>query len=317
MSRNNSRSDWRDGEPTVPLVSELPDGKNVVRHGPAQPVDPQPLGRPWADPRIASGRDRVRHTVLVRERGYRISEAEQRLLTTVGTFRTVAVDDLARHQYADNRHQLAQDLRNLKGQGLIRIHRIMVGPRGEVLEVLALSRNARALLVALGTEDSRQIRHVGLVKPREVAHDAALYRMYEAEASLIRTRGGAIRRVVLDHELKATIYAALAKARSLPRFNYTRVQGEVARANGLPVTGSRILLPDLRLEYQTENGDLRKVDLELATLHYHGAYALEKARVGFKLYADGPSAARLTARLTLGRAPVPDGPGLTDAILSL
>jgi hypothetical protein len=64
-------------------------------------------------------------------------------------------------------------------------------------------------------------------------------------------------------------------------------------------------------------GDLTKVDLELATHHYHGAYALEKASVGFKLYADGPSAARLNARLTQGRGPVPDGPGLTDAILSL
>jgi len=317
VSRNDSRSDRPDGEPILPLVSELPGGENFVRHNPAQPVDPQAPGRPWADPRIASGRDRVRHTVLVRERGYRMSEAEQRLLTTVGTFRTVAVGDLVRYQYANNRHQLAQDLRNLKGQGLIRTHRVMVGPRGEVLEVLALSRKAKALLIALGSEDSRQIRHVGLVKPREIAHDAALYRMYEAEASQIRTRGGAIRRVVLDHELKATIYAALAKARSLPRFDYTRVQGEIARANGLPVAGSRILLPDLRLEYQTEDGDLRKVDLELATRHYHGAYALGKARVGFKLYADGPSAARLEARLTFGRAAVPEGPGLTDAILSL
>src|SRR4029077_7786600 len=46
-------------------------------------------------------------------------------------------------------------------------------------------------------------------------------------------------------------------------------------------------------------------------------YALEKANLGFKLYADGPSAMRLNARLTQGRGPVPDGPGLTDAILSL
>ena len=59
------------------------------------------------------------------------------------------------------------------------------------------------------------------------------------------------------------------------------------------------------------------MDLELATRHYHGTYALEKTSVGFKLYADGASATRLNARLTQGRAPVPDGPGLTDAILFL
>ena len=59
------------------------------------------------------------------------------------------------------------------------------------------------------------------------------------------------------------------------------------------------------------------MDLELATHHYHGAYALAKFKAGFKVYADGPSAARLNARLTRGRSPVPDGPGLTEAILSL
>jgi hypothetical protein len=126
-----------------------------------------------------------------------------------------------------------------------------------------------------------------------------------------------VHRVVLDYELKASIYATLAKARSLPRLAYAKRQREVAQANGLQVVGGRIPLPDLRLEYQTAEGDLTKVDLELATHHYHGAYALEKASVGFKLYADGPSASRLNARLTRGRGPVPDGPGLTDAILSL
>jgi hypothetical protein len=317
VSRNDSRSDRPDGDSTLPLVSDLSGVEHFVRGSSAQPADRQPPGRPEADPRIASGRDRVRHTVLVRERRYRISEAEQVLLTTVGAFRTVAVDDLVRYQYASNQRQLAQDLRNLKDQGLIRMHRLMVGARGEVLEVLALTRKAKAVLVAVGSGDGRQISHVGLVKPREIAHDAALYRMYEAEASQIRNRGGAVRRVVLDHELKATVYVALAKARSLSRVEYTRLQREIARANGLPVKGGRILLPDLRLEYETADGDLRKVDLELATRHYHGAYALEKAGVGFKLYADGSSAARLNARLTLGRAAVPEGPGLIDAILSL
>ncbi len=259
----------------------------------------------------------MRHTVLVRERRYRISQAEQVLLNTVGTFRAVAVNDLIRYLYADSQRQFAQDFRNLKGQGLIRMHRLMVGARGEVLEVLALNRTAKAVLVVGGAGDSRQISYVGLVKPREIAHDASLYRMYEAEASQIRKRGGAVRRVVLDHELKASIYATLAKARSFSRVDYARVQKEIAQTNGLPVAGGRILLPDLRLEYETANGDLRTVDLELTTRHYHGAYALAKARVGFKLYADGASAARLNARLTLGRAAVPDGPGLTDAILSL
>jgi hypothetical protein len=317
MSRADDRGDRPDWDPTLPLVADLSGAEHSVLRSSVQPIDRQPPGRSEADPPIASGRDRARHTVLVRERRYRISEAEQVLLTTVGSFRAVAVDDLIRHQYASNQRQFAQDLGNLKRQGLIRVHRLMVGAGREVLEVLAFTRKAKAVLVAVATRDGRQASAVGLVKAREIAHDAALYRMYAAEAAHIKNRGGVVRRVVLDYELKASIYAALARARSLPSLDYAKVQREVAQAHGLQVTGGRILLPDLRVEYETAAGDLEKVDLELATHHYHGAYALAKARVGFKLYADGPSAARLNARLTQGRAPVPDGPGLTDAILSL
>jgi len=259
----------------------------------------------------------VRKTFFLRDRQYRINKAEQALLATAGTFRAVAVKDLLTYQYGQNHRLFGQDLRSLKHQGLIRMHRLMVGGTDDVLEVLVLTREAKMLLASVERENGRQVCYVGLVKPREIAHDAAIYRMYEAEAAQIKVRGGVVRRVVLDYELKASIYATLAKARSLPRLAYARRQREVAQANGLQVVAGRIPLPDLRLEYQTAEGDLTKVDLELATRHYHGTYALEKTSVGFKLYADGASATRLNARLTQGRAPVPDGPGLTDAILSL
>jgi hypothetical protein len=173
------------------------------------------------------------------------------------------------------------------------------------------------MLATVSSESTRQVWYEGLVKPREVSHDAAIYRMYEVEAAQIRDRGGVVRRVVLDYELKASIFATLARFRSSPPLAYARYQSEVAHANGLPIAGGRICLPDLRLEYQTAEGDLTKVDLELVTHHYHGAYSIEKANLGFKLYADRPSAARLNARLTRGRGAVPDGPGLTDAIFSL
>ncbi len=317
MSRGGSRGDQPDWDTTPPTAPQLTDVENFVHGSSAKLAEPRLGTRPEADPQLPSRPDRVRNTVLVRERKYRISEAEQALLTTVGAFRAVAVNDLLAYPYASNPRQFGQDLRSLKGQELIRTHRLMVGGEDEVLEILVLTREAKSLVAAVGTRKGRQISQMGLVKPREIVHDAALYRMYEAEAAHIRNRGGTVRRVVLDYELKASIYAALAKARVLPRVDYPKVQREVAQAHGLQVTGGRILLPDLRMEYDTAEGAPTKVDLELATYHYHGAYALEKARVGFKLDADGPSAARLNARLTRGRAPVPKGPGLVDAILSL
>jgi hypothetical protein len=317
VSRGGSRGDRPESGLTQPLAARSTGVDHLARNSSAKPAERRPGARLEADPRPASELDRVRKTVFLRERRYRISKAEQALLTTVGAFRAVAVKDLLTYQYPLNHRLFGQDLRSLKGQGLVRRHRLMVGGVDQVLEVLVLTREAKALLASVGREDGRQVCYVGLVKPREVAHDAAIYRMYEAEAAQIKTRGGVVRRVVLDYELKASIYAALAKARSLPRLAYAKRQREVAQTNGLQVVGGRIPLPDLRLEYQTAEGDLTKVDLDLATHHYHGAYALEKARVGFKLYADGSSAARLNARLTQGRGPVPDGPGLTDAILAL
>jgi hypothetical protein len=317
VSRGSSRGDRPERDLASQSPARLPGGDHFARGNFAQPADRRPRPRLEADPRLASRLDRVRNTVFLRERRYRISKAEQALLTTVGTFRAVAAADLLTYQYAANHRQFGQDLRSLKGQRLVRMHRLMVGGDVEVLEILVLTREAKALLAFVGSEDGRQVFYAGLVKPQEVAHDAAIFRMYEAEAAQIKRRGGVVRGVVLDYELKKSVYTALAKARSLPRLDYAKRQREIAQANGLQVVGGRIPLPDLRLEYETAEGDLTKVDLELATHHYHGAYALEKARAGFKLYADGASAARLNARLTHGRGPVPDGPGLTDAILSL
>jgi hypothetical protein len=317
VSRNDNRGDrpdW-DSEP-LPLAGSS-GVDNFARISFAQPGERRPVSQPEVSSRIRSGRNRMRDTVFAGDRRCRISEAERVLLKTLGAFRAVAVSDLVRHLYAGSQRRFAQDFRNLSGQGLVRKHRLMAGNVGEIWQVLVLTPKAKAVLAAVGTGNIRQVIHVGFVKPREIAHDAALYRMYEAEASQIRSQGGTIRRIVLDHELKASICSELAKTRSLPRVDYARLQREIAHAHGLPMAGGRILLPDLRLEYESADGELTKVDLELATRHYHGAYALEKARVGFKLYTDGPSSARLNARLTLGRAVVPDGPGLTDAILSL
>jgi hypothetical protein len=131
--------------------------------------------------------------------------------------------------------------------------------------------------------------YAGFVKPREVFHDAAIYRMYHAEAAKIERAGGRIRRVVLDYELKERVYRPLAKARAKGAApgseKYVRRQAEIARQNQLKVVGGKIPLPDLRIEYDTAACAGAHVDLELATHHYRGASLRAKAEAGFKLYA--------------------------------
>jgi len=51
-------------------------------------------------------------------------------------------------------------------------------------------------------ERARQAFYAGVRKPRELAHDVQVYRAYERAAQGITERGGRLRRVVLDYELK-------------------------------------------------------------------------------------------------------------------
>jgi hypothetical protein len=61
------------------------------------------------------------------------------------------------------------------------------------------------------------------------------------------------------------------------------------------VIQGKIPLPDLRIEYVTRSGEAARVDLELATHHYHGQHLAAKAQAGFKMYAPGGAAAALKA----------------------
>ena len=44
-------------------------------------------------------------------------------------------------------------------------------------------------------------------------------------------------------------------------------------------------IPDLRIEYETRDGEAARVDLELVTEHYRPGQLADKARAGFSLYA--------------------------------
>ena len=220
-----------------------------------------------------------------RDRGLQVSPAERDAMYEIGRFRTVALQDLALNKYAKNEAQMRQDLRSLISQGLIQRHSACIGKNRTELAVLVLSKMGKEFLKHAKDIPSSQAIYAGFVKPSEVAHDAAIYRMYQAEARLIEKRGGAIRRVVLDYELKRKIYSPLAKAKQISAVEYRRQQKEVARENGLKIVDGKIPLPDLRIEYQTRDGEAAHVDLELATRHYHGSHMSAKAAAGFKMYA--------------------------------
>jgi hypothetical protein len=221
-----------------------------------------------------------------------VSAAERAVLWDVGRFRVVAVEDLERARYDGRPSLMRQDMKHLVAEGYLERRRVPVDGHGRTMDVLALTRAGRALLRRAA---GNQALYVGLVKPRELVHDAALYRMFQKETARIERDGGKVRRVVLDYELKKRAYRPLAQAHNLPPLEYAERQQEIADANNLPVVNGHIVLPDLRIEYETRDGDERHVDLELATRNYRAAHIQAKAAAGFRVYADTNSHALAAA----------------------
>ena len=270
-----------------------------------------------ADRPVAQDRNPDKSHVLSREQisligrnyAYQVSPEELETMYDIGRFRTVAIEDLARQRYPGRADDLRQDLRELADQGLIQKHTIWTDRNRSKLAVVVITKRGKELLDHQFKDRGAQQLFAGFVKPAEVAHDAAIYRMYRAEAERIENAGGRISRVVLDYELKKKVYSPLAKAKSLPPLEYAKRQAEVAEENGLKVVEGKIPLPDLRIEYQTSAGEPARVDLELATHHYHGSHLQTKANAGFKMYASQDSAGHLKAVL--------DEREITAGILSL
>lgn len=260
---------------------------------------------------------RSRERVIVRGRTIHVSAAERVLMTEIGTFRTLAISDLVQYRYGNDPAKLRQDLVNLKAQNLVRQRRVMAGKGREKFSVLTLTKQGKHFLQKESAGPSGQMFYADFVKPREVAHDTAIYRMYQAEAANIQRQGGGIRRVVLDYELKKAVYSPLARARELPAFQFAKRQAEIAAVNGLRVVEGKIPLPDLRIEYETGEGTPAKVDLELLTEHYHGSHAAGKAKAGFKMYAASADASRLNGSMSYGGSTIHEGRELTTSILSL
>jgi hypothetical protein len=224
-------------------------------------------------------------------RQYRLSDTERQALGEIGRFRTLAIEDLARYRYRGDSTHMRHDGRRLISQGLVQTRSIWMGREKERLTVVTLTRQGKKVLEGSGEPG---IFYAGFVKPAEMAHDAAIYRMYQAEAARIANRGGEIRWITLDYELKRKVYSPLAKERP-GSTEYKKRQAEIAAEHGLKVVRGHIQLPDLRIEYQTRDGEIARTDLELATNHYRGGQLAAKAAAGFKFYASSADAGRLSS----------------------
>jgi len=223
-------------------------------------------------------------------RTFLLRESEVQAMSDLGTFRVVAADDLGQFVYAGDRARMERELRHLRKQGLIVERTLPISGRNS-LRVVGLTRTGKKLLLPTHRLPESQALYHEIVKPREAKHDAQLYRLFHAEAARIQNAGGHPLRVLLDYELKRHLNRereCLGERRNDPHEIAT-----LAARHGLTVVNGKIPLPDMRIEYQTADMELRRVDLELATGHYRPRGLAEKAQAGFAIYSPREDAPRL------------------------
>jgi hypothetical protein len=289
MPRDPSPLDNRNHDPDSPHTHERFGDIDSRESGPCQS---RASGAPR--PPVAKHHDRLEshipfiqgRTILYdRDRGYRITFTQARVLCDLAKFRIVAVHDLNEFVYRNRQERVVPELRNLVRQGLVRIA-VFQGPEATPMELATLTRAGRRLVGANSLVTPEQATYSGLVKPKEANHDADLYRMYQAEAARIEGEGGEPLRVVLDYELKKNINREIARYGCL-------ATPEIAARHALSVVQGKIPLPDLQIEYATRDGDVARVNLELVTEHYGARSVSQKVRAGFRLYTPHGETGRL------------------------
>ena len=236
----------------------------------------------------------------------RMDQTEVNTLADIGTFRAVRLADLARYQFGGDTDEALLTVNRLVRQGLAEYR--TTSPDSTTYVTLTILGRSSIQQLRSRTAPHQEF-YSGLVKPREARHDAALYRLYQHEASHITARNARITRVVLDFELKRSINRRLSKIGRLTQSQQQKHKQEIAQEHGLKVVNGKIPIPDLRLEYEGPNHEQAKVDLELVTGHYHRGNLATKAKAGFAMYALSEDAARLR--------PAMDDPEIMQDILSL
>ena len=221
-----------------------------------------------------------------------------------GRFRVITARDLTETIYGGNRGQMERDLAYLREKNLAETSFINARRDGqnrpvERIQVVTLTEEGRNVLLRTGQFRHDQEIYAGLVKPREAEHDAQVYRAWLKEWNRIEREGGSNPRVVLDFELKADIQKAIhSRQKAEPDEELSTIKQQIAEQFNLKVIDDSIQIPDLRIEYDLDQGRRSgHSDVEVATAAYHGRHLAAKLQAGFHLYASASDRATLTARI--------------------
>src|SRR6266481_5721203 len=229
-------------------------------------------------------------------RTYSLRSSEIAAMRDIGTFRTVDARDLARFVFGGNEARLKYDLESLRTQGLVEEKTVFRAHKSARKLVALTAEGQRIVRKATGLPEEQRLYH-GFVKPKELDHDADLYKVCQKAAEEIRQKGGRPTRVRLDFELKESINRAKEAAGHMSEDERRRLLASVAREQGLTLDDGTIHLPDIQVEYETREGGVERQNLELLSRNYREEGIRGKAAAGFKIYARSGDANRVRRAL--------------------
>ena len=242
------------------------------------------------------------------------TDRDRDAIADVGMYRAVSYKDLSEQHYDNHPYVTRRAVTRMVRAGLIEEHEA-TGPQGNTFTVLTATQRGRdaAHRAALDAGHvPEQETWTGLVKPAELSHDTAVYRAALGERARIEAEGGRVVRVRLDAELKSLVATATEKARAEGGDRAAETaKAAAAQELGLPMKDGHVMYPDAQLEIEDSEGMSGRVNVEIASDHYHAAAIVAKAGAGFAMHGSSQSASRNIGR-ALGRAAAREtdsGPG--------
>src|SRR5205807_6276450 len=121
-----------------------------------------------------------------RGRNYHLNSNQAAMLRDVGAFRTITAESLRRHLYQGDAERFKKDLSNLTDQRLVTVQPDSKGKDRYV----SLTRDGKGVIESHLRSNSNQSVYSGIVKKRELRHDAAIYDVYQKEARSEERRVG-------------------------------------------------------------------------------------------------------------------------------
>jgi hypothetical protein len=231
-----------------------------------------------------------RELVIDGDARYELNGEDSRWLASVGAFRVVPERDVLETREDPDARDF--DIAHLRDEGLIRFVSLDADERA-----VTLTDAGEHLLDShrLDHDDERdQAFYADVNRPREMTHDAELYRAFADAEERLRAEGADVRRIVPDQDLKREYQEWLQEhnrdrpdSDGRPDRDPREIE-QWAHDHDLPFFDGSVHFPDVRIEYEVRGYD-RHEDIEVVTDHYRGAHAAAVARSGFRCVRAGGS----------------------------